>query len=84
MRLRQEQLEWREAEGEILALDHRRGRYFTVPGSGAVLWQLLAEGTTEEALVTRLTERYRITPSQAREDLASFLGWLENNGLLVR
>lgn len=84
MRLREEDLEWREVEGEILALDRRRGRYFTVTSSGALLWLALAEGTTAGALATRLSERFGIDQSRAGSDVASFLRWLDENGLLLR
>lgn len=82
MRLRQEDLDWREADGEILVLDRRRGRYFAVTASGGVLWPALATGTTEEELVTLLSERYSLDRSRAREDVLSFLSWLSENDLL--
>ena len=84
MRLREDDLEWRHVEGEIVALDRRRGRYFTVTDSGAVLWPQLAAGTTEEALVARLSQQYGIELGRAQDDVSTFLRWLEENDLLIR
>jgi hypothetical protein len=83
VRLRDEDLEWREADGEILVLDRGAGRYFAVTSSGALLWRLLAGGTRPEVLVDTLTERYGIETGRARADVQQFVEWLTARGLLV-
>ena len=82
MRLRREELEWREAEGEVLVLDRRAGAYFAFAGSGAVLWPLLSAGTDAAGLVACLTERYGISAEQAKSDVADFARRLSESGLL--
>ena len=53
MRLRTDAVEWREVEGEIVALDLRDEMYLGVNGSGAVLWPLLVPLTcTKPAVLT--------------------------------
>lgn len=82
MRLRGEDLDWREAEGEILVLDRRASRYFGVSASGALLWPLLAGGTSVEALAARLSRHYGIDQDRARSDVMEFLQWLRDRDLL--
>jgi hypothetical protein len=83
VQLRGDDLEWRPADGEILVLDRRRGRYLTVTGAGAVLWPLLAEPTTRAALVAGLIDHYGITEARASADVTRFVDWLEDAGLLA-
>jgi Coenzyme PQQ synthesis protein D (PqqD) len=83
VRLRNDDLEWREADGEILVLDRRVERYFSVTGAGAVLWPLLCDGSTAEGLAARLVEHYGIGERQARADVAQFVACLVSDGLLA-
>lgn len=82
-KLRSEALEWREVEGEVVAADMRASVYLSVNRTGAELWPALAEGTTEEAMITRLMEAYGIDREQARRDVGSFLDALRAQGLLA-
>lgn len=82
MRLRSDDLEWREADGEILVLDRRAGRYFAFGGSAATLWPLLTAGTNADELASCLAERYGIAVAEARSDTADFARQLMDAGLL--
>lgn len=82
MRLRRTDLEWREVEGQVVLVDLAGGTYVAVNRSGAALWPLLAEGTTREALVARLRERYGLAADVAERDLDAFLVVLRGHGLL--
>ena len=77
-------IDWREIDGEVVVLDRREGRYLAVNRSATVLWPALVEGTTEEGLVERLAERYRLDRDRARGDVQEFLDWLSGHGLLER
>ncbi len=83
IRLRGERIEWREVDGEIVLLDLDAATYFAVNGSGAVLWHDLARGTTRDALVRHLTERFALDSQSAERDVDAFLEDCRRNGLLA-
>jgi hypothetical protein len=83
LRLR-EGVHWREAEGQVIALDLPGGLYLTINRSGAVLWPMLQEGATRDQLVNRLAEEFDLPPERARADVDAWLAALEAQHLLER
>jgi hypothetical protein len=81
-RLKNEFLEWREVEGEIVAMDLRRSTYLAVNRTGAVLWPLLARGTTAEELAEAVTEAFEVERDVAERDVDAFLLMLREHDLL--
>jgi hypothetical protein len=81
LRLRSD-LEWREIEGEVVAVDEQSSEYLGVNRTGAGLWSLLAEGTTRAELLERLTGTFDVDDATASRDLGAFLAMLERRGLL--
>jgi hypothetical protein len=81
--LRKDDLEWREIDGEIVALDGKGAVYLSVSGSGAMLWRLLADGAERDRLADALVDHYGIDADRAGDDLDSFLSTLGERGLLV-
>jgi hypothetical protein len=81
--LRERDLDWREIDNEIVALDGQGSVYFSVSGSAAIVWRLLAGSTNRDHLITALTERYGIHPDQATGDVDAFLAELSERGLLA-
>jgi len=84
IRLRGDAVEWREVDGEIVALDRPAGEYVAVTGSGALLWPLLLAGTTRAALAHTLEERFGLAPGIADGDVDRFVDSLAARGLLDR
>jgi hypothetical protein len=84
LRLRNSALEWREIEGEVVAVDTRKSVYMAVNQTGAILWPALAEGATRDELVKRLTEAYDIDRGEAEAGVDSFVTVLRENDLLER
>ena len=82
VRLRSEDLFWRESGNEVVALDATVSRYLLANPSGAVLWRLLSDGATEADLAAALRERYDISADVAEADVARFLEGLSSRGLL--
>lgn len=82
VRLKMGVLEWREVEGEIVALDLRRSVYLAVNRSGAALWPLLVDGATHDALVARVRDECEIDGDVATADIDRFLAELRKNDLL--
>jgi Coenzyme PQQ synthesis protein D (PqqD) len=83
-KLRDADLDWREVEGELVALDLRESRYLAINRTGRVLWSALAEGATQDELIERLVESFDIERARAVADVEAFTAELESRDLLVR
>lgn len=83
LRLRSDDLDWREIDDEIVALDRRDATYIAVNGAGALLWRSLASDATRQELVSALVEAYGIDEARAGADIDSFLDALAERGLLL-
>ena len=78
----------REVAGKTLAVAvGERSREFhgmiTLNGTGRVIWDALANDTTEEAIVDCLLEEYEIDRETAARDVAAFVGTLRESGVLL-
>jgi hypothetical protein len=82
LRLRARALEWRLVEGEVIAIDGDTSQYLGVNGSGALLWQRLADGSTRAGLVALLVSSFALEKEQAEADVDAFLSSLAENQLL--
>jgi coenzyme PQQ synthesis protein D (PqqD) len=82
LRLRSDALSWRTIDDEVIAVDFHDARYLSANPAGGVLWELLADGSTLEALADALVSRFRISSEDARADVAIFVGQLEARALL--
>lgn len=83
LRLRTDDLEWREIDSDIVVLDGRDATYLTLNGSGAMLWRLLAASVTRDELVDALIGAYEVDRGTAAADIDSFLAALSEQGLLA-
>jgi Coenzyme PQQ synthesis protein D (PqqD) len=83
LQLRQSDLEWREVEGEIVALDLRDSSYLAINATGAPIWSVLATGCSREELIEILTSAHGIERGRAEADLERFLEELRAQDLLV-
>jgi hypothetical protein len=83
LKLRQEELVWREIDNELIAVDVAASAYLSANPAGALLWQMLAEGTTRQELIDNLVERFGISSEQAATDVDAFLQSLEARRLLA-
>jgi hypothetical protein len=84
LRLRDADLDWREVDREVVALDLRESRYLAINRAGQVLWAALAEGATRDDLIDRLAGTFGLERSAAAADVDAFTGQLDSRGLLVR
>lgn len=82
MKLRADDLTWREIDGDLVILDLRSSTYLTTNASGAVLMKELTEDRTDDQLVQALVGAYDIPASQAESDVRTFVEALSNGGLL--
>ena len=82
IRLREDALEWREVEGEIVALDLPAREYLAINRTGAAIWPLLASGATREELVGRLVSEFGIGHASATRDAGDFVSQLQDRDLV--
>ena len=82
LKLRSGRLEWRELEGEIVALDVGSSNYIAIQGSGVALWPLLVEGADRDRLVRELVERFGVSEEDAGRDVDAFLDDMRAQDLL--
>jgi hypothetical protein len=82
VRIRADVLEWREVEGEIVALDLRNNTYLAVNRTGAAIWPELVSGAEREELVWQLAQTFDVSADRAAADLDAFLAELADQDLL--
>jgi Coenzyme PQQ synthesis protein D (PqqD) len=83
LRLRTDELDWRELEGEIVALDLRESEYFAINRTGTLLWRAVAAGASRTELVALLVEEFGLTETAAAADVDRFVTDLERRRLVV-
>ena len=81
LRLRDDVL-WRQAGAEVVALDSGASKYLSTNAPGALLWKTLADGATRGQLVQQLVSTYGIEIPRAEADVDAFLSDLAAGGLL--
>lgn len=71
-------------DGQAVILDTAAGRYFSLDGVGALVWELLngAQDTTVETLEAAVLSRYDVEPERCRHDLLALLTDLADKGLV--
>jgi hypothetical protein len=82
MRLRADQLSWREIDGETVLLDLATSKYLRVNQTGTLLLRELATGCPRDRLVTALREAYGLSEEAAMSDVDAFVAMLSERGLL--
>jgi len=83
LKLQREALEWREVEGEVVALDVSAAEYLAANQAGAVLWRALARGCSRADLIAALVTEFRVDRDTAGRDADRFVGSLRERGLLA-
>jgi hypothetical protein len=59
------------------------GQYHCLIGAGSHIWELLAEPTTQEAIISKLLATYDVAPDVCARDVTTFLADLRERGLVV-
>jgi hypothetical protein len=83
MKLRVDDLTWREIDGDLVVLDLRSSTYLMANASATVLMKELTEERTDVELVQALVDAYGISRTQAEQEVRTFIGELDRNGLLA-
>lgn len=75
-----------ELDGEVVILNTANGKYYTLEGAGADLWQSLTKPQNDavkvSALCATLQARYEVTPERCEADVLALLQSLAQAGLV--
>jgi hypothetical protein len=69
IRLKTRALEWREIDGELVALEADSSVYLAANPAATLLWRRLAEGATRDELCDALVSEYAIERALAERDV---------------
>ena len=75
---------FREFPEQSVVLNLKRGHYHGLNRSGSMMFALLASGETVGAVAEAVSERYRLPPTQAQQDVSRLCESLLERGLLER
>ena len=84
MKLRVDDITWREIDGDLVILDLRSSTYLTANASGTVLMRQLTEERTLQQLIQALVDAFGIPERRAQQDVQTFVDELGEHGLLER
>lgn len=70
-------------DNETIAINQRTGRYYSLDGAAALVWQILEDGATPPSIVTALAERYEADWANLEAAVTGFLETLRAEELVV-
>jgi len=71
-----------ELEGEVVILSIDNGRYYNMNVVGSRIWALVEQPISMAALVDYLVEEFAVERTVCEEDVLTFLGQLQADGLV--
>jgi hypothetical protein len=70
-------------DGEVIAIDLANGSYYSLAGSGPVIWELLGRGVSETEIGAALAAQFEADETEIGVAVAVLLGQLGGYGLIV-
>ncbi|MDO8806175.1 MAG: PqqD family protein [Elusimicrobiota bacterium] len=77
-------LAYRRIAGEMFIVDASRAELHELNSPAALIWEGLASGKKESALVSAITAEFEVDEETARADMNSFIAELLKAGLLAK
>jgi hypothetical protein len=78
----QQDVIFRDLEGEAVILNLATGNYFGLDPVGTRIWTLIQERGRVGAILQAILDEYEVEPEQGKEDLLRLLSQLESTGLI--
>lgn len=69
-------------QGEVIIIQLARGNYFSLGGSGEVVWRLLGAGLGRNGLTTAIAAAYDADPAEVEGAIESLLATMVEEGLI--
>ncbi len=77
-----EDVVFRDLEGELVLLNLKTGVYFGLDSMGTRIWQLIQEHQSLKKARDSLVEEYEVTETRCEQDLLGFVAKLRDNKLI--
>lgn len=74
----------RQLPGGAVLVHLESNQIFELNGTAARVCEMLASGTTRDAILDRLLEEFEVDPVRAAGDVDELLAALERRGLIIR
>jgi hypothetical protein len=74
----------RRVDDELVILDVKSGRYFSLNDVGALVWDRLERDCTRHDLVDAVIADYEVDHDEASQDVDELIEQLANAGLVTR
>jgi hypothetical protein len=68
----------------LILLDERGGLVLASNPVGALIWELIEQRSTSDAIVRRLVDEYGVSDERAAADVAAFVAALAARGLIAQ
>ena len=70
-------------DGEVVAIDLESGRYYSLEGAAATVWEMLQAGHGVDGIAAEVAGDRGLSPDEARLDVQVFVAELAAEGLVV-
>ncbi len=71
-----------DMNGEKVMLDVQSGKYYNLGTIGGRIWDLSAQASTVEEIVSRLMEEYEVSQEVCTQQVSTFIGQMLSEGLV--
>ena len=78
------ELAYRRIAGEVFVVDAGKSEMHELNGPAALIWEGLAAGKTEKALLSAITSEFEVAEIMARADMNAFIAELLKTGLVEK
>jgi hypothetical protein len=82
MAFQKDGLTYRDLDGELIVVDSTTGYIHQLNHTGTLIWSLLSEGVSIEAIEARVSGEFDLDPETVRHDVLGFVEQLERAGLV--
>src|SRR3954451_10336708 len=83
LRVNTERVAAKVIDGEAIVINLTNGRYYSMIGTGALVWSMLADGATIESIAETLAGRYGVDTTTCRSDVERLVDQLLVEQLLA-
>src|SRR5256885_9847136 len=84
LRVNTERVAAKVIDGEAIIINLANGRYYSMTGTGALVWAMLAHGSAVESVAESLAARYAVDEEACRSDIEQLVHELLAEELLTR
>jgi len=81
-KINKEDVVWRDINGEIVVLNCDSGNYYLLNKTGSLIWKLIERNTTQNEVVKKIKQKYKVSQSQAAKDVGTLINHLKQESLI--